>query len=37
MILLKGAEVSSKLKAEVTAVVSAMEGHIPTAAIVRVG
>ena len=37
MILLKGAEVSSKIKAEVLAAVSAMEGHVPTAAIVRVG
>ena len=37
MILLKGAEVSSKIKTEVLAAVSAMEGHVPTAAIVRVG
>ena len=37
MILLKGAEVSSKIKAEVLEAVSAMEGHVPTAAIVRVG
>lgn len=37
MILLKGAEVSAKLKNEVARMAARMEGHVPTLAIVRVG
>lgn len=37
MKVLKGAEVSAKLKEQVFTMVSSMNGHVPTAAIVRVG
>ncbi len=37
MITLKGAEVSAKIKNQVLEMVESMNGHIPTAAIVRVG
>lgn len=37
MITLKGAEVSAKIKEQVLAMTASMEGHVPTAAIVRVG
>ena len=34
---LKGAEVSAKLKEQVLEMVAALDGYVPTAAIVRVG
>ena len=37
MITLKGAEVSAKIKEQVSEICGCMEGHIPTAALVRVG
>ena len=37
MIILKGAEVSAKIKEQVSEICGCMEGHIPTAALVRVG
>ena len=37
MITLKGAEVSAKMKDQVLAMVAELGGHVPTAAIVRVG
>ncbi len=37
MITLKGAEVSEKLKEQVQEMLGALNGHVPTAAIVRVG
>ena len=37
MITLKGAEVSAKIKDQVQEVVEKLDGHVPTAAIVRVG
>ena len=37
MITLKGAEVSAKIKDQVQEIVEKLDGHVPTAAIVRVG
>lgn len=37
MITLKGAEVSAKIKDQVQAILEKLDGHVPTAAIVRVG
>ena len=37
MITLKGAEVSAKIKDQVQEIVKKLDGHVPTAAIVRVG
>ena len=37
MITLKGAEVSAKIKNQVQEIVEKLDGHVPTAAIVRVG
>jgi len=37
MITLKGAEVSAKMKSQVQEMLEKMDGHVPTAAIVRVG